>query len=566
MSPAATLKKFNPKRWICTAALAAAFALPRNLEDACDALFLPVRKDMEGNKLMKKYMKPRKPTKKNPNKWFGYRQDFLRIGEYCKVDVDAQVELFLFLPPLSPFERRVWELDQKINIRGVRVDRDFLKVVLKLVHHETTRLNAETVILTNGEVESTNKRAKFVKWVNDNGFELLNAQKETIENALKEKNLPPKVRRILEIRQNVSMTSIAKYRAAEMRSRTDGIVRDILLYWGASTGRFTGKGLQLHNLPRGNLKDPYTAVDIVRTGDLELIRMLYGNPMDVFSSCLRSAIISREGKRFYCGDYAAVETRILFWVAYHEAGLQAFREKRDLYCEQASDVYGRKINKKENPVERQIGKKLILGAGFGLGADRFFDSCEEDGIPIDKSLAKRAISAYRTTHRPVPRLWEAYGNAAKAAIRNPGKTYTLNRTTWFVRNRILYVRLPSGRHLSYINPSIRIVPTKWGSNQETIFHWGVHPKTKQWCLQKTWGGVLTENVVQAISRDLLVDAMLNFEEAGYEVTLTVHDENLSESANGNLKDFEKIMLTTPKWAEGLPIEIEAWDHENRYRK
>ncbi len=579
-----------PQRWICTAALAAAVALPRNLEGACAVLKLPVQKDMEGHKLMMKMSKPRKHTKHNKEDWHKLtRKDLLRLLEYCKIDVVGARELLLTLPPLTPTERQVWELDQTVNLRGVKVDRDFVQAALQMVAKESLVLNQRTMEITGGALETTNKVAALRRTLKELGAELPNMQKKTIEDALAANLVDGVAKELLEIRLSNSKTSTAKYVAFESRTRSDSVLRDMKMYHGASTGRDTGTGVQIHNFPRGSLLeyneakdkfvpiDTWLAVELVRQRDLDLLRMLYGKPMDVFSSCLRSAITAREGNILYCGDYASIEVRVLFWMAKHTGGIAAYAEKRDLYVEMAKVIYGRKSLAEVTKPEREVGKRAILGCGYGMGAVKFFDTCKLFGQEVSQGLAKKAVAAYRETHFPIPMIWQNLERAAIAAVQNPGRIYAINHTKWFVKNDFLWCELPSGRRLAYHKPFVRMVVPPWlvrkamtksissGELIPALHHYGVHPKTKQWIAQKTWGGVLTENVVQAVARDIMVEASLRLEKAGYLMDLSVHDELLTEKRGGSIGEFQKLMAQPPVWGLDIPIAVEAWDGP-RYAK
>lgn len=228
-------------RWHCTAAMSAALALPRSLEGACDALELPIRKDKEGKLLVRRHCKPRKPTKKNPSRWNDDPEGLERLLDYCRTDVEAEVGLYLNLPPLHPVERKVWQLDQRMNLRGITVDRPLVKSVLALIDQETERLDAETVTLTGGKLESTRKRAQLLTYVNRiaDGFHLNNLQAKTVADALACGMVSGTARRLLEIRQAISKTSTAKYLSFDERTASDGRLRDLLIYHGASTGRST---------------------------------------------------------------------------------------------------------------------------------------------------------------------------------------------------------------------------------------------------------------------------------------------------------------------------------------
>ncbi len=560
-----------PSRWLCTASLAATLALPRNLEGAAAALKLPVQKDMDGRRLMLKWCKPRKPTKNNPSTRHDDADELVRLVEYCKRDVDAEVELFLRAPPLSANEREVWLLDQAINLRGFAVDRPLVKTVLDMVADETEELNRETVRLTKGALKSTTQRDKTLRWLENNGLFLPNLQKETVENAVESQLAIGVPKRILEIRQAISKTSTAKYIVFDQRSRQDARVRDILLYHGASTGRWTATGIQMQNFPRGNTKDTALAAEILLSGDLDLVRMIYGDPMSLFSDCLRSVIVAPKDKVLDVADYAAIEARVLFWVAKHEAGLKAFREGRDLYKEQAADVFGcDPADIVDGSFERFLGKSLVLGAGFNMGYKKFVAACLKQGQEVSEELAQAGISAYREKHRPVVSLWGVIGQAAIAAVQNPKKRYSVNRTAWAMRRGFLTCELPSGRLLWYPEPTIRWEPPPWGGEKRpTLYHWGVDATTKKWNQEKTYGGRLVENVVQAIARDLMAEAMLRIAKKGpWELALSVHDELVAErdlSSKATNRDFCRLMAEVPDWAQGLPVAVAGWEGM-RYRK
>lgn len=561
-------------RWYCTAARAAAVALPRNLEGAGFALKLPIQKDMEGSRLLKKYWKPRKPTKNNPAKWHSKASELWRIMQYCVTDVDTETLLFLHLPDLNPLEKQVWLLDQKINFKGFRADRELVNQVLNMIQIETGNLNAETAGM--GNFESTTQRDEVLAWLEAEGVFLPNLQAKTVSDAIGEGLVSGHTKRMLEIRQAVSKTSTKKYHAFEMRSRLDGRVRDILLYHGASTGRFSGMGVQPHNFPRGMSLDTALAAEVLRTGDLELVRLIYGDPMNIFSTCLRSVIYASEGKDMFCADYAAIEARILLWVAKHEDGLKAYRNNEPRYEQLASKIYGvdlddllarLKLKEQDAVGMRDVGKRAELGCGYGMGWKKFRLTCKQFGRDVSEELAQLAVNTYRSLNQPVCILWKNLERAAVAAVRNPGTKYTINRTSWWVGNNFLWCQLPSGRRLAYYGPEIRWEETPWGEKTPRLYHWSVNSYTRKWECAGTYGGKLTENVVSAIARDLMVEAMLRMETAGYETILSVHDEILAEKTEGtgDLKEFENLMAALPAWAEGAPVRVEGWKGK-RYRK
>ncbi len=564
------LQAIPPERWICTASLAAAVSLPRSLSGAGEALRLNTQKDKEGHRLMLKWSKPRKPSKNDPATRHTDPQELARVINYCVTDIDSEVELFLTVPPLSPTERRVWLLDQRINMHGFEVDRDLVKTVMDLIVEETKILNAETEELTFGVVSSATKRDQVLKWLSSRGLHLADLQKKTVEDTLAAKIAEGDAERMLQIRSVIGKTSTAKWPVFEMCSRHDSRLRDILRYHAASTGRWGGVRIQAQNLPRSNIKDTIQAAEILKTGDLDLIRMIYGDPMNVFSCCLRNAIVAPKGHVLDIGDYATIEVRVLFWLADHTEGLRAFREGRDLYVEQASAVYHTDKNQ-ITPDQRFVGKEAVLGFGFGMGAKKFVATLQKKGREISEELAKVAVSSYRSNHSPVVKLWSNIEKAAIAAVENPGKKYGINHTKWFTADGFLYCELPSGRRLAYYAPSVRYEKPHWGGEEKrpVLYHYGENSVTRKWVNDKTYGGKLVENITQATARDVMASAMLELDGAGpWNIVLCVHDELIAErrlNCGVDNAEFNRIMSMVPPWATGLPIRVESFESE-RYKK
>jgi DNA polymerase len=554
------------ERWIDTAALAATHALPRKLDAACSALGLKHQKNPDGKRLIQLYSKPKKPSKKDPSTRRTDVEGLTKFTQYCADDVAATIGIFLRLPPLSKFERKVWLINQEINTRGVAVDRELVRTALKLIAEETKALNAEIVELTRGKIRSANQRAALLKWCARRGTMLPNMQKVTLEDALASGLAQGRVKRALEIRLAISKTSTAKYVAFEERSRFDGRVRDLQMYHGASTGRDAGTGVQPHNMPKPTISDTGLAIETIKEGDLEWLRALHGPPMEALSSCVRGSFAASPGHDWFAADFNAIEARVLFWMAGHTEGLWLFNGERDPYKDQACPIYGKRIEDITDD-ERQVGKFVFLGSGYQMGPPKFKSQAKEQhGIVISLDLAKRGIKAYRTKHAPVVRMWGNLQRAAISAVLNPGKSYTVNRTKWMMRGDFLCSELPSGRQLKYYKPSVRW-EVKWDRKIPVLYHWRVNPKTKQWENRGTYGGRLTENCVSGTSRDLMVTAQLRTQAAGYISLITVHDELNAEKkkGKGKLTEFEALMAELPPWAAGLPVKVKGWQ-DVRYRK
>jgi DNA polymerase bacteriophage-type len=566
----ALIESLPASRWRCTAAKAAACSLPRSLEGAAAALQLPTQKDMSGNRILKKYHKPRKPTKSNPKLWCDDKEELRAIYRYCLTDVQSGWELDRALPDLSLQEQRVWELDQKINDRGVLIDIPTVKVILRMIKRETTNIALGVQKLSQGTIGSVTQTAKVLAWVNARGADMPNLQAQTIEYKLLEKDLASGIRTMLEYRQGGSRSSTAKYLGMLSAVGSDNRARELFLFNGATpTARWAGKRIQLHNLPRPTLKnfDSDRAIQLLRLRGRAGIANEYGdsNVMKVLVSAIRGMIIASPGCKFYCGDWSAIEARLAFWVAGHHQGLEAYRQKRKLYEEMASATFGIPLDEVEkDSLERFVAKESVLGCQYGMGPLKFKMQCHRKGISqVTDEIAKKAVYTYRKVHWPIPAMWKNLEQATVKAIRYPGKVYLLHKVAIYVKEDFLHIKLPSGRRLRYYKPRVCFKQLVSGSLVTEIRHWAsIH---KLWIEQVIWGGTLTNHIVQGIARDLLVHGLFNVENAGYRVQTHTHDEILAEKENGNLEEYKRLMLSLPDWAEGLPMEAECWSGK-RFRK
>lgn len=564
------------EQFLCTAVQSASHAMPRSLDGATGALKLDHAKDKEGHRMMLKWAKPKKPSKADPST--RYTKNFDRLLEYCEHDIYAEVGLFISLDLPTPSERALWLFDQVINFRGIRVDRDLVQKTLKLIGQEKKILTDELRRLTKGYVQTAGQKKVIHAWLKKKGVELPNLQGKTVEAAIKDGVVEGVAKEVLLICQKLNKTSLKKYTAFLAHSASDGRIRFSLNFNATVHGRWGGAGVQPHNFPRGTLKykdadgnehdlAPYAAELIKSGANLELIRLLFGDPTEVFVSCLRTMIVPSEGYELFVSDFSAIEARVLFWLSDHKEGVKAFNEKRKMYEELAMVIFNRTSISKVLKDERFVGKQAFLGSGYGMGWPKFQRTCEDFGQKVSKEVAKKAINGYRKLHAPVVKLWNNLERAAIAAVQKPGKTFRVNHTEWFMKDKFLVCRLPSGRCLYYYGAEVKYQKTPWGEQKPVLYHWTVDSRTKKWVFTKTWGGVLTQNCVGGISRDLLAASMLRQEKAGYMVALTVHDENVCERkiGEGNIEEFNKLMKAVPKWAEGIPMAVEGFVGD-RYRK
>jgi len=564
--------------WRCSAAKAAAFNLPRHLDGGVKALGLAEQKDSRGKLLINKLAKPNKR-----GEFCEEVEALLDLFAYCQQDVVAEEELSSNLRPLPPIELETWRLDQEINLRGVAVDRSFVERALEIAATEQQNADIEVGALTGGAVESTGQRDELLKWLVAEGYPADNLQGETIDGVLEGNwDLKPEVRRVLELRRSVGRTSTKKFQALSASICADDRVRDLLAYYGAGTGRWAGRRVQPQNFPRGTIKGDIEVLvaDIMRY-DVETLRLLYGDPMELLASALRGTIIAGPGRVLNVADYAAIEARVTAWIADEERLLELFRQGKDVYKAQAADIFKRPESTiAKDSDERQLGKAAVLGLGFQMGPPKFQATCAKAPyfIEITESLAQEVVTAYRATNRNIVAMWGKLQECAIEAIRRgPGAApVPCGKVAWAQRGRFLHVKLPSGRLLSYCDPRVveklvegtRTDGTTYRFYAPSIRFMGLDARTHQWTEQHTYGGSLMENVVQATARDLMRDAMLRLERTGiYQNVLTVHDELVCESdANaGSVREYEELVSAIEPWATGLPVKAEAW-RGARYRK
>jgi DNA polymerase len=585
------------EQWHCTAAMAAAMALPRNLEDAARVTGCSFQKDMEGHRLMLQMAKPRstqeircpccgtdpgQPTSEDclcggdP----GWRTRFIwkddpeslkRGTEYCIRDVETERELLTQLPGLSPSERDVWLLDQRINDHGITVDLEAARNAKKIVEQHLGKLNAELSELTGGTVSAATQIARLIAWLKKQGVELSGQEeelgKEEVERLLGRDDLLPVCRQALEIRREAAKTSTSKLDAYIARTSPDGRLRESLLYLGAArTGRWAGRGAQLQNLPSRfiiNKDQVEAALEMIKAGWTgEEMRPWIGTPLETVSACLRPMLMAVSGCELIGADYNAIEARGTAWLAGAERVLGVFQRGEDPYRDMAAQIYGRPAESfSKTSRERQLGKIAVLGLGYQMGADRFKRSCEKEGVAISSDEAEKIKSIYRHTNPEIVQLWRALETAAIQAVQDPERWVDVanGRIGFLKEHDRLYLRLPSGRFLIYANPRYEQADTAFGPRWGLTFD-GVSSTTHRWERQHLYGGKLTENAVQAICRDLLAAALLRLDAAGYPIVLHVHDEIVAEVPEGtcDLGEFERLMAEVPEWADGFPVKAEGW--------
>jgi len=570
------------KAWRCSSAKAAAHALPRKLEEVAKALACKKQKDMEGHRSMMKLAKPRKPTKNNPaTRWTkeSSPEDFAKTYAYCKDDVETEHEFSSMLRDLSPKEQRLWFLDQKLNKRGLYVDRKAITGALKIIAEYEERWNAKITSLTDGAVERATQLPRIKKWMEAQGVNSEKMDKLAIEMLLLRPDLPKRVRKVLKIRQLLSKTSTKKLIAMLSAVGKDGRIRDLLMFHGALTGRWSGKLIQIQNFPRGRQKDTPQLIMLLRIGSLEFMEsqiealtdlgLIKGtDPMDLISACLRSIIMAAPGNCLYVADYSQIEARAVAWLAGEKGMLKAFANDDPIYEEMARVIFGLKSIKDVTEDQRQVGKQAVLGCGYGMGAVKFQATCEKFGMKVSMDLAERAVETYRKINTRIVGMWYAQEDAAIKAMRTR-RVVKCGKIAWLKKGRFLQCKLPSGRIISYYMPKLELGVTPWGEEKLQLSYMGTDSKTKKFVRIRTYGGKIVENITQGTARDIMRDAMLRLDKRKYFSAggFTVHDEVVAETKKdyGSLTEFLAILTKPPKWGPDIPVRATGWTGE-RYKK
>ena len=553
----------------CSAAKAASCGLPRSLEDACNAVGVAQRKDTEGAALMKELCVPRKPTLEEQEAdpdwrkhyfWNGTPEDFAREGLYCMQDVRAEEALSDALPDLSRPEQRIWQKDLVINDRGLRLDARSVEALKVCTDVEYRRLTREFEEITG--VDSPNRGQALIEYLKENGVETNSVSESAISDLLKT-DLAPGIRRALELRQSCARSSTKKLLPMSFARNKDGRVRGSLLYHGAVTGRWAGKVLQPHNFPRGVLGSDErveSCIAAFNRGDLDLIRREYGDVMTAAASCLRGMIVPEQGRDFVGADFSSIEGRALAWLAGEETALDVYQEGRDPYKVNAVQIYGVTYDNVSKD-QRQIGKVAELALGYQGSVGAFSRMGEAYGVELPEEEIKDIVKQWRMAHPMTENLWSELDRSAKDAVLYSGGVVDYRSIAFRSDGRLLQMRIPSGRTLCYRAPEITIVEKSWGPTEVIQYLDSTGVK------KELYGGLLTENLTQAVARDLLVNAIFNVEAHGYPVVLHVHDELVAEVPEGfgSVEELCELMCRLPPWADGLPLKAEGW-RGKRYRK
>jgi DNA polymerase bacteriophage-type len=555
------------ERQHCTQAMAQALALPAKLEAVAAALDLERQKDAAGHRLMLQMTKPRKPHKdEDPDGtyWFEDQERLARLYEYCQQDVEVERELHKRLRPLSTEEHRLWQLDAAINARGFYVDRSLAEAARRIVEAAGPEIDAELAELTNKAATTVGQVAKIQTWLEAQGCKLKSLDKKAVEAALADPELPPAVQRVLELRQEGGGASSKKIDALLASVGADGRVRGTFRFHGASTGRWVGQRFQPQNLKRAP-EDVEERIAAVATGSYEHVAKLYPKPLAVIGEISRPLICAAPGHVLIGADFSAIESRVLAWAAGEEWKVENYRHydatqdpATEPYCRTACKVLRLpegSITPQTHPVERGVGKVADLALGYmgSVNAWRKFDSSGQ----YDDERIKQLVLDWRAAHPRIKQFWYDLDRAAWNAVHERGRVMECGPVAFCCTGAFLFLKLPSGRKLAYPHPHIKVS----GEHTAVVF---MDNPAGRWCECRNgagaYGGTWSENVVSAVSRDLLTAAMLRVEEAGFPIVLHVHDELVAEVPEGfaDTEKFTRLMTQAPSWAPTLPIAAKAW--------
>jgi DNA polymerase len=489
------------------------------------------------------------------------------LFDYCAQDVRTEMAIVGLLRPLSAQEQHIWELTQRINLRGVPVDPNELHNAVLAVVRAQDALDNELLALTGCK---PSERAKLLSWLNEQGADMEDMTAETVLKKLVSTNFnnlfaAEDVKRALELRQEGSQTSVAKY-AKMMEIQRDGKIRNTLVYHGASTGRWASRGgLNLQNIAR-----PTISEDEIN----EAIPVVFGTgvgSMLQLSSLVRSAIVAPPTKTFVDVDFSSIENRVGVWLAGQNDKVELFRKGLDEYKAFASTSLYKVPYEEVTKEQRQIAKSAVLGAMFGQGAKGLVKYAEGMGVKLTETQAKNAVDGYRTSYAKVKNLWALCEVAAIDAVQNPGTAFAAGQKIKMKSvKQALWMQLPSGRLICWQRPQLELLTTPWGSQKMGVTIHSQNTYTRQWSRNALIGSSIFQSAVQGTARDFLANAMLNLELNGYEVINSIHDEvllladeNGAEEALEN--DVMHIMTNPPKWASDFPLAAEGWVSK-RYKK
>ena len=544
----------DPDSWYCTMVWSATLGLPLSLEGVGAVLGLEKQKLKEGKDLVRYFCTPAKakdgsafrrlPTDA-PEKWISFKAYNLRDVE---TEMSIQQKLSRF--PVSPEEWDNYHLDQRINDRGILLDRTLVSQAIRC-DERFKRTHLEQARSVTG-LENPNSPAQLKAWLAEKGVEAESLSKSSVLELLS--HAEGEVELALSLRQELAKSSVKKYTAMESVVCPDDRARGLIQFYGANrTGRFAGRLIQVQNLPQNHLPDLKQARTLVRDGCFDAVELLYDSVPLVLSELIRTAFIPKPGCRFFVADFSAIEARVIAWIAGEQWRQDVFAKGGDIYCASASQMFHVPVVKHGiNGHLRQKGKiaELALGYGGSVGALKAMGALN---YGLTEEELKPLVDAWRQSNPRIVKFWWDVDRAATTCVRDrvPAETHGIR---FFYQSGMMFIVLPSGRRLVYVKPKMGV--NRYGS--ESVTYEGVGEQ-KKWLRLESYGPKFVENIVQATARDILVEAMRRLEAAGYPIVMHVHDEAVIEApADASLDDICAIMGQTPAWAEGLLLRADGY--------
>ena len=545
----------SPESWHCSMIHARTLGLPSSLAEVGKVLGIEQQKMTEGKALIKFFCTPYDtigsvPQFHNPK---DYPEKWEIFKAYNKRDVEAELEIDRKLSrfPVPDFIWQEFYLDQEINDRGILVDMQLADKAINLDAEAKSKLTAEMQMLTG--VENPNSVYQLLDWLEKQGYKSDSLGKAQVQELIKTAKEP--VKSVLEMRLQLSKSSVKKYQAMKIAKCEDKRVRGMFSFYGASrTGRFCSKIIQIQNLPQNHISDLSEARELVKCGSFEDVQMLYDDVPDILSQLIRTAFIPRQGMKFIVADFSAIEARVIAWLAGEEWRMKAFANGEDIYCASASKMFGVPVVKHgENGHLRQKGKVAELACGYG-GSVGAMKAMGADALGLSDVELKQIVTDWREASPHITELWWAVDRAVKKAIKEKTTTET-HRLKFSYESGFLFIELPSGRRLAYAKPRI-------GENQfggESVTYMGINAQ-KKWDRLESYGPKFVENCTQGIARDLLMYSMQTLSHCL--IVAHVHDEMIIEATKDmSLEEVCQQMARTPKWSEGLILRADGYECE-----
>lgn len=549
--------QLSPDSWQCTMVWAASLSLPLKLATAAQALKTAQQKDAVGERLIRYFSLPCKPTKANGGRTRNLPEhapeDWKLFKSYCIQDVETERDIRRRLEkfPILPQEWDYYHMDQRINDRGILIDKELVQQAIICNMSLSEEMTKRAYALTG--LENPNSVSQLKGWLEERGIEVDSLGKKDVASLISDldkHSIDSDALDMMKLRLHMAKSSVKKYQAAERYICQDGRAHGLFQFSGANrTQRWAGRGIQLQNLPQNHIATLDEARDLVKLGCFDMIEVLYGNTPDILSQLIRTMLIPKAGCEFIVADFSAIEARVLAWLAGEQWRLDAFKAGQDIYCASASQMFGVPVVKHGiNGKLRQKGKVAELACGYGGGSGALISMGALD-MGLKEDELPDIISSWRDANPEIVKFWYAVEKAAIETVKDHNDR-SVGRIGFQFSANTLWIVLPSGRRLAYIKP--RLQPNRFGRMALTFEGLGANNK---WVRGETYSGKLTENITQATARDLLAEAMRRIELAGLGIVGHVHDEVILEVPKGQytVDDVCSIMNQNPKWAEDLPL-------------